>query len=163
MGGWLRLSASRGQEIARVRWKSEATNGMSAADALTKLSFPSLDQELFVAEGASKDNLLRGPAHIAWSAAPGRNGNCIIVAHRDTHFRLLKDVRKDQHIVLERSGRTFEYRIVALRVIEPNDNRFYKATSRSVLTLVTCYPFWYLGRAPKRFIVRAELLESDSG
>ena len=100
---------------------------------------------------------------MAWSAAPGQNGNCIIMAHRDTHFRLLKDVRKDQRIVLERDGRKFQYRIVALRVIESSDNRFYKPTSRSVLTLVTCYPFWYLGRAPKRFIVRAELLESGKG
>ena len=159
----LRVAASRGQAIAKTEWET-ATAGQERADQAdgpTRLSFPAQGEAFFVEEGASRKNLLLGPARIAWSAAPGQSGNCIIAAHRDTHFRLLKDVRKYDPVILERQGEKFQYRIVGLSVVGPRDNRFYQPTSAPVLTLVTCYPFYYLGRAPKRFVVRAELVASN--
>ncbi|HTP34877.1 MAG TPA: class D sortase [Candidatus Acidoferrales bacterium] len=159
----LRVAASRGQAIAKTEWDT-VTAGQERsgdADAPARLSFPAQGEAFFIEEGASRKNLLLGPARIAWSAAPGKSGNCIIAAHRDTHFRVLKDVRKNDPIILERQGEEFEYRIVGLSVVGAGDNQFYQPTSAPVLTLVTCYPFYYLGRAPKRFIVRAELVASN--
>jgi sortase A len=115
-----------------------------------------------VRDGASFENLLLGPARLEWSSVPGDRGNSVIAAHRDTHFRILKDLKKGEVITLERNGHVFQYRIVALETVRSSDNTFYQPTRNSVLTLVTCYPFYYLGPAPKRFIVRAELLDTRS-
>jgi sortase A len=162
-GGILGLSAYTGQAAARVRWEKESTSkDVGAAEALTRLSFPSQGKDFFVAEGATKENLLLGPSRVEWSGTPGAKGNSIIAAHRDTHFRMLKDLKKGELIDVERRGRTFQYRIVALEVVEANDRQFYGPTTVPALTLVTCYPFYYLGSAPKRFIVRAELVDPSS-
>ncbi|MCU1335863.1 MAG: sortase family protein [Bryobacterales bacterium] len=164
-GASLRLAAWIGQTDARANWEKEVAEPGSTANAtgvFTRLSFPARGREFFVLDGASRANLLLGPAHIEGTGTPGANGNFIVAAHRDTHFRILKDLKKGELITLNRRGRTFQYRIVALEVVRPTDNSFYQPTSTPVLTLVTCYPFYYLGRAPKRFIVRAELLESNS-
>ena len=164
VGAVLGLVAWRGQDAALVEWESQ-TAEEGAADTnpeLTRLSFPEQGAQFFVWEGASKKNLLFGPARVAKSSAPGGNGNCIIAAHRDTHFRMLKDVKKDQPIVLQHGGRTYRYRITAIHIVGSADTTYYRPTRRPVLTLVTCYPFSYLGRAPKRFIVQAELLAPGS-
>jgi sortase A len=157
----LRIAASRGQAIAKVEWETAGTERSGRTDGPTRLSFPTLGEAFFVEEGASKKSLLLGPARIAWSAAPGQSGNCIIAAHRDTHFRVLKDVKPDDPIILERYGQTYRYRVAKLAIVGPEDNRFYEPTGGPALTLVTCYPFYYLGRAPKRFIVRAQLVSSN--
>jgi len=130
--------------------------------AYTLLSFPSHNKDFIVRDGASGANLLLGPARLEWSSFPGAKGNSIIAAHRDTHFRMLKDVRRGELITLERGGRVYEYRIADLEIVRATDKRFYQQTSDAVLTLVTCYPFYYFGPAPKRFIVRAELLDTKS-
>jgi len=103
-----------------------------------------------------------GPVRLQWSSLPGNTGNSVIAAHRDTHFRILKDLKKGEVVTVERDGRSFQYKIVALEIVRPSDSTFYQPTSNAVLTLVTCYPFYYLGPAPKRFIVRAELLDTNS-
>ena len=80
------------------------------------MPIPILGEAFFVEEGASKKSLLLGPARIAWSAAPGQSGNCIIAAHRDTHFRVSKDVKPDDPIILERYEQTYRYRVVKLAI-----------------------------------------------
>jgi len=160
-GGALELSAWKGQSDAKVAWEAQ-DHESAQPELVSRLSFPAQGgQDFIVMDGATDDNLLRGPARVEWSAAPGENGNCIIAAHRDTHFRVLQDVRKGDPIWLQRSGQTYRYRIISLDVIGPSDTTFYQPTSGPVLTLVTCYPFSYFGKAPKRFIVRAELFESN--
>jgi sortase A len=190
LGSSLRLAAWRGQIEAKHSWESGAgesapvENGMSMhrkeapaqspdaarhshstlarAGAPIRLSFPALGEEFFVSEGATTATLLRGPAHLAWSGPPGEDGNCVIVGHRDTHFRVLRNVSRGQEIDVEQYGRMFRYRIVEVAVVESKDDRFYRPTRDPMLTLVTCFPFSYFGRAPQRFIVRAELLRSGS-
>jgi len=71
-------------------------------------------------------------------------------------------VKKGEVVSIERDGHSFLYRIVKLEIVRPSDTTFYQPTSKPVLTLVTCYPFYYLGPAPKRFIVRAEMLDTNS-
>jgi sortase A len=161
-GAGLRLVSSSGQAIAEVTWKPVPAGHVPAPDGeqLTRLSFPSQGDVFFVRDGASSQTLLLGPARLDWSAPPGGRGNCIILAHRDTHFRMLREVRLGDQIVLERGGKEFHYQIVTLKVISSHDDRYYQPTNGPVLTLVTCYPFFYLGRAPQRYIVRAQLLAS---
>src|SRR6187455_1976241 len=103
VGAVLGVVAWRGQDAALSEWESQGADESTAdpGQELTRLSFPEQGAQFFVWEGASKKNLLFGPARVAQSSAPGGNGNCIIAAHRDTHFRMLKDVKKDQPIVLE--------------------------------------------------------------
>jgi sortase A len=149
-----------GQLDARARWESESSAGN--ADGLSHLSFPAQHREYYVTEGASEHSLELGPVHVAGTARPGEKGNCIIAAHRDTHFRMLKDIKRGDDVLIEQHGRGYHYRIVELHVVSKHDVTFYRPTMAPVLTLVTCYPFFYLGTAPKRFIVRAELLGSET-
>ena len=136
--------------------------GRAEAELFTRLSFPERRKTFLVRDGATKENLLLGPARVDWSAVPGEQGNSIIAAHRDTHFRMLKDVRRGELINVERGRGVFQYRIVDLEIVPATDTTFYQAGKTPALTLVTCYPFYYVGPAPKRFIVRAELLDSNS-
>jgi len=116
------------------------------------------DRKLYVLEGAGKTELSRGPGHLSGTALPGDAGNCIIAGHRDTHFRILSKVELGDTISLESGGRRFEYRVTDRFVVKPSDTSTLAPTTNSSLTLVTCYPFYYVGPAPKRFIVRAELV-----
>jgi LPXTG-site transpeptidase (sortase) family protein len=126
--------------------------------AFARLYFPRLDQEVFVLEGATSSNLSKGPAWLTATGRPGGAGNCVIAGHRDSHFRFLKDVKNGDEITLQVPPRTYHYRVRTLQVIEPTNVRMLGPERRSVLTLVTCYPFHYVGLAPRRFIVRAELV-----
>ena len=92
---------------------------------------------------------------------PETPGNCVIAGHRDTHFRVLKDIRVGDEIVLEtRSGR-YVYRVRRLRVVSPDNTAPLRPASDAELNLITCYPFYYVGAAPKRFVVEARLARSE--
>jgi sortase A len=127
-------------------------------DTLARLSIPRLDSHWVVLEGADSTELRRGPGHLAQTALPGTRGNCVIAGHRDTQFRILRNVKIGEDISVEINGRTFVYRVIDRRVVSPTDTHPLKPTSNSSLTLVTCYPFYYVGPAPKRFVIRAELV-----
>jgi sortase A len=126
-------------------------------DTLAKLTIPRLDTELYVIEGDDNADLRRGPGHLPGTAMPGADGNCIIAGHRDTHFRVLKDIKAGDDIVLETPRGKYLYRVRTTRVVSPNNTDSLNPTSDAVLNLITCYPFYYVGNAPKRFIVEARL------
>jgi sortase A len=113
--------------------------------------------DLYVVEGDGDSQLRIGPGHAAGTALPGQNGNCIIAGHRDTHFRALRNIRGGDEIILRTRQAEYRYRVNATQVISPRDLRPLRPTHDAELHLVTCYPFYYLGSAPKRFIVRAQL------
>ena len=87
---------------------------------------------------------------------PGNAGNAVIAGHRDTHFRVLKDVALGDEIRIDVGAEHYLYRIVDTQVVRPTDTSTLRAGTDSVLTLVTCYPFYFIGPAPDRFIVRAK-------
>ncbi len=132
-------------------------------DTVAKLVIPRLDAELYVVEGDDTGELRRGPGHISGTAMPGGHGNCVIAGHRDTHFRILKDIRKGDDIVLETRYGEFLYRVKSTGVISPRNNRPLRPTSGAELHLITCYPFHYVGAAPQRFIVEAQLAAAVAG
>jgi sortase A len=103
--------------------------------------------------------LLRGAGLVEGTGLPGSNGNVAIAAHRDTYFRALKDLALGDRIELAMLDRTQTYVVTGLSVVEPTDVHVLADTGEPVLTLVTCYPFYFVGHAPQRFIVRAVAAE----
>jgi sortase A len=120
-----------------------------------RIAIPRLDVSTVVLEGVDTSTLRRGAGHIPETAQPGARGNVGIAAHRDSFFRALKDIRKNDIVRLETLEGTFNYRVDWTRIVTPDDVAVLGDTPDPELTLVTCYPFYYVGSAPKRFIVRA--------
>ena len=101
--------------------------------------------------------------HIPGTPLPGPTGNVALAGHRDTFFRRLKDIRTGDEILLTTTERTYAYRVRVSEVVEPRDTWVLAATEDPTLTLVTCYPFSYVGPAPKRFVVQARRAFESSG
>jgi sortase A len=129
-------------------------------ETVAKLMIPRLAAQLYVVEGDDTRELRRGPGHMPGTVMPGGKGNCVIAGHRDTHFRVLKDIRRGDDIVLETRDGEFLYRVKSTKIVSPKDTDPLRRTAGPVLNLITCYPFYYVGNAPKRFIVEAELAGS---
>jgi sortase A len=91
------------------------------------------------------------------SALPGEDGNCVIAGHRDTHFRVLREIRQGDEIDLETPEGRFVYTVDGTQIVRPTDVSILKPSQSGILHLITCYPFYFLGHAPKRFIVDAKL------
>jgi sortase A len=131
-------------------------------DTVAKLTLPRLATTLFVVEGTDPKQLRRGPGHMPGTALPGVTGNCVIAGHRDTHFRALADVRKGDEVDLDTKYGHFRYEVQSLEVVSPDNVSSLYPTNDPVLHLVTCYPFHYVGHAPKRMVIEA-LLKPGQG
>lgn len=144
-------------EIAPV---SEQPIWESPADAvLAILRIPGIALEVPVSYGTDELVLLRGAGLVEGTGLPGSNGNVGIAAHRDTYFRALKDLAIGDRIELVMLDGTQTYVVTDLSVVEPTDVHVLADIGEPILTLVTCYPFYFVGNAPKRFIVRAVAAE----
>ena len=111
--------------------------------------------EVMILEGTDDGVLRRAVGHIPGTSLPGQHGNVAIAGHRDTFFRPLRKIRKNDEITLTTLNGSYRYRVDSTQVIEPEDTRVLADSDEAILTLVTCYPFYFVGSAPKRFIVRA--------
>jgi len=120
-----------------------------------RLSVPRLHLSAMVREGVDGKTLRLAVGHIPSTALPGQTGNICVAGHRDTFFRGLKDLRTTDEIQFSTPRGNFRYEVESLMVVEPNNVEVLGASGTNVLTMVTCYPFFYIGDAPKRFIVRA--------
>jgi len=123
--------------------------------AVSRLEIPRLGISVMLNEGVQSRTLLIGAGHIPGTASAGDRGNVVIAAHRDTFFRELRKIRRDDTILLDTLQGSYEYSVEWIRVVKPSDREVLASSERPVLTLVTCYPFYYVGPAPERFIVRA--------
>ena len=123
-----------------------------------RLDIPRLGVSAVVRAGSDARTLRLAVGHIPGTALPGQTGNVGLAGHRDTFFRRLRDIRPGDRIRMVTPDGTFVYTVARTNVVEPTDVWVLDPTDRSVLTLVTCYPFSYIGSAPQRFIVRADLL-----
>ena len=122
---------------------------------LAILRIPRIHLEVPVLEGTDDATLNRGAGHIDETAKPGTDGNSGIAGHRDGFFRGLKDIGPGDAIELETLGGIEVYRIQRTWIVEPEDVSVLDPTPTRALTLVTCYPFYFVGSAPQRYIVRA--------
>ena len=126
------------------------------AEPVLMIAIPGLRIAAMVREGVDHRTLNLAIGHIPSTALPGRAGNVGLAAHRDTLFRGLKDVRQDDEITLSTLDRDYTYRVVWYKVVRPTAvDLLEPVAGEETLTLVTCYPFYFVGNAPNRFIVRA--------
>lgn len=123
------------------------------------LRIPSIELEVPVFADTSERNLNRGAGWVAGTDAPEGGGNMAIAGHRDRHFRPLKDLAIGDLVVLQSLQGERSYRVESLAVVDPEDVSSLAATEQAAITLVTCYPFYFVGNAPQRFIVRAHAVE----
>jgi LPXTG-site transpeptidase (sortase) family protein len=123
--------------------------------AIARLQVPDIGLSVMVFEGTDRWTLNRGAGHIPGTAFPGELGNVGIAGHRDGFFRSLRDIKPGQRIVLTTLHGTINYRVGDVSIVGPKDSQVLSSRLSPRLTLVTCYPFYYMGPSPKRFIVTA--------
>jgi len=109
-----------------------------------------------VIQGAGDAELKRGAGHVPSTAMPGATGNVAIAAHRDKWFRALRNIRANDEITLLTPHGDYHYFVRSTQIVSPTDVAVLRQTRDPQLTLLTCYPFYYVGHAPKRFVVHAE-------
>jgi sortase A len=130
---------------------------------LAVLRVEKIHLEVAVLEGTDDLTLNRGVGRIAGTARPGEDGNIGIAGHRDGFFRGLKDVQLGDRMELVTSNRAATYVIDKVEIVTPDNVSVLQPTSVPSLTLVTCYPFYFIGSAPRRYIVHASIMAADRG
>ena len=139
--------------------KNPATPGPSVMESgglVGRVEVKRLGLSVLVVEGISSKTLRRAAGHIPGTALPGEVGNVGISAHRDTFFRPLRNIKPNDIITLTTLQGEYRYRVVSTKIVGPEDVAVLASSGNQILTLVTCYPFYFVGSAPDRFIVRAE-------
>ena len=120
-----------------------------------RIEIPRIGVSAMIREGDDDATLAVAVGRIPGTARPGERGNMVLAGHRDSFFRPLRRIRVDDVIHVRAPGRRYDYRVVSTEVVGPREVRVLDPTGEAVLTLVTCYPFGYVGNAPDRFVVRA--------
>jgi sortase A len=128
-------------------------------DVIGKITFPNLKKEFPIIEGTDQEQLERGVGHYIGSGWPGEADNTVLAGHRDTVFRELGLVKIGDIVEVETVAGSFTYRITEQRIVHQDDRTVIVPYDREVLTLITCYPFNFVGPAPDRFILVGELIE----
>ncbi len=126
---------------------------------LGRIEIPRLRITAIVAEGSDPATLRRAVGHLPPTALPGQPGNCALAGHRDTFFRGLGGVRENDLVRVVAIDGTYTYRVEWCEVVEPQRVDVLDSTATRSLTLVTCYPFEFIGNAPRRFVVRARQVD----
>ena len=127
----------------------------AAGSVIGRIEIPRLGVSTVIRAGSDARTLRLAVGHIPGTALPGDPGNIGLAGHRDTFFRKLRDIRADDEIRVVTGDGTFSYRVQRTDIVWPRDTWVLDDTGQAALTLVTCYPFTYIGSAPQRFIVRA--------
>jgi sortase A len=159
----------RSQQNLQAQWEKQSAAAnvpgapqLTADDLLTRVVIPKISLDAIVVEGVSRKQLSEGPGHIKGTAAPGEAGNAVISAHRDTFFRHIYELNKGDEIQVRRNGKVFRYQVTGKKIVLPDDMAVLKQTTDPQLTLITCYPTYYIGPAPKRLVVFSKLVDSGS-
>lgn len=132
---------------------------MERGAVVGRIEVPRINVSAVVREGSDDKTLKKAAGHVPYTALPGEHGNVGIAAHRDSFFRNLRGVRQGDRIRVTTTWGTYEYEVDSLKIVKPENVEVLDPTPEPALTLVTCYPFNYVGSAPKRFIVRARQIE----
>lgn len=150
------LERQRFEEARRIKVEAPAPF-VAPPDGVVigELLIPRLGVAAMVRQGESASVLERAVGHLADTALPGEDGNVVLAGHRDTFFRPLRRVRAGDAITLRTAGGDFAYVVDSTTVVPPSDVSVLEPTLGRSLTLITCFPFSYVGPAPERFIVRA--------
>jgi sortase A len=165
------LVGQRAVEQAPVRSAGEPTGSPQVAAhpvsgaVLGRVEIGRLNLSAIVREGVDSGTLSRAVGHVPSTSLPGQSGNFAIAAHRDTLFRALKDIHQGDLVEFQSTAGTYKYEVISTRIVKPSDVSVLRPDGGEVsskpgalLTMITCYPFYYVGSAPKRFIVQAKLM-----
>jgi sortase A len=138
----------------------EEAADLREGDVVGKMEIPRIGISVMVLHGTEEATLIAGAGHVPGTPLPGAEGNVVIAAHRDTFFRKVEGILPGDSIHFATASRNYEYVVDSTEIVDPEDTRVMESRARSELTLITCYPFYFVGAAPKRFIVHARPLES---
>jgi sortase A len=158
----LDIRFARPRDNFKLRPPSQGQLSYAYGSLVGRLEIPRLGLSVIAFEGTDGPVLDRGAGHLIGSALPGDSGNAVFAAHRDTFFRELRNIHKDDVINAVTSKGTRRYRVESIDIVQPTQTAVLDPTAEPVLTLVTCYPFQYIGNAPQRFIVRARQVSLSS-
>ena len=154
------------QKSLATEWQHQTSaavpSGKSAVDTshgLIRLEIPKIKLDAMVLEGVSNAELSKGPGHMEETPIPGEAGNSVITAHRDTFFRHIFELKAGDEILVRRNGETLRYQVTSKKIVDPNDVSVLEPTPDPQLTLITCYPTYYIGPAPRRLVVFSKLVE----
>ena len=128
---------------------------LAEGDVIGEIQVPRLGLSAIVVQGDSAASLRRAVGHLAKSALPGELGNVALAGHRDTFFRPLRDIQLGDEIRFKTPEHSFDYLVESIEVVAPNDIQVLEPSTGHDLTFITCFPFHYVGPAPKRFVIRA--------
>jgi len=156
---WLMYSGQKKLALERSWQNARPAHRLSNdADALVRLTIARIKLDAVIVEGTSRQSLKLGPGHMQRSALLGSSGNAVVVAHRDTFFRHLDELREGDEVDLRRQGEVYRFEVTGRRVVEPTDLSVLRQSPSAQLTLITCYPTHYVGPSPKRLVVVARLI-----
>ncbi|GAM14755.1 class D sortase [Mesobacillus selenatarsenatis] len=129
-------------------------------EMIGNLSIPKLSADLPIYHGTDEDELEKGVGHFAGSVLPGEKDNSVLSGHRDTVFRKLGEVGKGDLLVVSTGAGEFTYKVRKVRIVDADDRTVIVPKPRATLTVTTCYPFDFIGDAPERYILVADLIEA---
>ena len=157
--GYVITEASAYQRIEIGKFENSKpmmqVRALAEGDVIGEIQVPRLGLKAMVVQGDSPRILRRAVGHVSRTALPGESGNVALAGHRDTFFRPLRQIRTGDIVTFDLPGRHFRYEVDSTRVVSPGERRVLRASTGRDLTLITCFPFSYVGPAPSRFIVHA--------
>jgi sortase A len=130
----------------------------SRGDYIGTISIPALKKTLPIYQGTEDSQLEKGVGHFEGSVLPGQHDNSVLAGHRDGVFSRLGNLKLGDLLFVDTPNGNFTYKVSRFRIVDQNDRTVIVPTKGAVLTLSTCYPFFYIGNAPKRYIVSADLI-----
>jgi len=152
-----RVLSARNNEVVAPPPKINIPDG----GLIGRVEIPKLHLSVVVFQGADSSVLGHGVGHVEGTALPGQPGNVVLAAHRDTFFRGLRNIQKGDMVMVTTESGPRSYEVDSTEVVKPTEVSVLAPTVKPTLTLITCYPFYYVGHAPKRFIVRATEMGPD--
>ena len=132
----------------------------TVGENIGSLKIPALNQVIPIYHGTDDDELKKGIGHFSRSVLPGEKDNSVLSGHRDTFFRKLGQLQLKDQLIVETSAGIFTYEIREIKIVDLNDRTIITPTNHAVLTVTTCYPFDFIGSAPDRYILIADLVPS---
>ncbi|MFT8320619.1 MAG: class D sortase [Bacillus sp. (in: firmicutes)] len=154
------------KNIEEVKPKKEEVQSLydkppKTGENIGELIIPKLKATLPIFHGTDEEELAKGVGHFAGSVLPGEKDNTVLSGHRDTVFRKLGEIGKGDLLTVKTSAGAFTYKVKKVRIVDKDDRTVIVPKPKATLTVSTCYPFHYIGDAPRRYILVADLVSSD--
>jgi sortase A len=141
----------------------EAPTDLHEGDLLGRIDIDRIGLSVMVLQGIEESTLIAGAGHVPGTSLPGSEGNAVIAAHRDTFFRKLERILPGDRIRVATFRGSYNYIVGSVETVDPTDTQVMESRDYRELTLITCFPFYFVGAAPRRFIVHARPANSEEG